>query len=199
MEGWECLLQPQEADPNAYVGRTLIVQGAPQGPAGTFRLNEENKPVITFNPGLVNDPQGMVATLSHELAHLLLSTASEPPPGGLDNLEVATDLAAVFLGFGIFLSNTSFRFSQFGGVGTTGWRVRRQGYLTGDELLHALALFVRVFGRDAKEPEEFIKSSSIRLYRRALRSLDSTDAIKELKAVQYRIERPTPPSPRQIT
>lgn len=184
MEEQHCLLQPQETDPSPHVAQALLVQGAPQGPAGTFRLDDAGRPIITFNPALMNDPQGMVATFAHELAHLLLSSATEPPPGGLDNLEFATDLAAVFLGFGIFLANTSFRFNQFGGGGVTGWKAQRQGYLTGGEILHALAIFTRLFESDSKEPEEFIKSSSVGLYRRALRSLDASSVIEELREVK---------------
>ncbi|MDX6851136.1 hypothetical protein SCD92_17290, partial [Gilvimarinus sp. SDUM040013] len=56
-------------------------------------------------------PTQLVATFAHELSHYLTCTANEPPPGGWDNWEFATDIAATFLGFGVFMANSSFNFS----------------------------------------------------------------------------------------
>lgn len=41
--------------------------------------------VITYNPLLASQPEQMVATFTHELAHYLTATASEPPPGGWES------------------------------------------------------------------------------------------------------------------
>ena len=74
----------------------------------------------------------MVATFAHELSHYLTATAPEPPPGGWDNWEFATDICASFLGFGIFVANSAFSFNQYTEVDSQGWQSSRGGYLTAD-------------------------------------------------------------------
>jgi len=140
MSSWKCALEAQSADPNPRVAPTVIMRGHPRSPLGTFRRDKE-RAVITYRPGSVKDPMSFVATLAHELGHFLISEIREPPPGGPENLELATDMAAVFLGFGVFLANSAFSFSQFQGDGTQGWSVRGRGYLSQSQALHALAIF----------------------------------------------------------
>ena len=50
----------------------------------------------------------MVGAFAHELARLLVETFEEPPPGGALLHEPAIDLAAVFMGFGVFMANSTF-------------------------------------------------------------------------------------------
>ncbi len=70
----------------------------------------------------------MVATFAHELAHFLLATSPEPLPVPDEEVEFLTDLTAVFLGFGLFLCNTRFRYEQFSDGVSAGWSMKRQGY-----------------------------------------------------------------------
>jgi hypothetical protein len=183
MDAWPCILQPQEDDVNPHVGHTLLVQGAPSGPAGTFRVEEGGEVIISFNPNLVNNVEALVATFAHELAHYKLATFKTDPPGGHSNEEFATDLAAVFMGFGIFLTNTAFQFDQFVDPqsGTQGWRSSRQGYLSQSELVQALATFVLLFDIDASEPENYLREAWINPYRKALKYLKAEDIPARLK------------------
>lgn len=106
MENWDCNLTEQDEDPNPIVGSTLLVQGTESSPLGTFSVKEETVQ-ITYNPSLLKQPTQLVATFAHELAHYLTATSKEEPPGGWENWEFATDLTAVFLGFGIFMCRNS--------------------------------------------------------------------------------------------
>ena len=60
--------------------------------------------VISYVPALLKRPDHLIATLAHELAHYLLATARDSPPCEKEEREFLTDLAAVYLGFGVFLS-----------------------------------------------------------------------------------------------
>jgi hypothetical protein len=187
LEQWPCLLEKQEDDPEIVVGETLIVQGVEQNPHGTFRINENDEAVISYNPKLATSPMQMVATFAHELAHYLTSTAPEPPPGGWDNWEFATDIAATFLGFGIFQANSVFNFQQYSGVGSYGWRTTGGGYLSEAEHSYSLAIFLLL--KDVSPDRAYLHcDGNIKAYlKKALAELGEKNHIAELKNVEYRV------------
>ena len=121
--------------------------GAPRASAlGTFSKEPSEEAVITYDPSLVDDAENLVATFAHELAHATIEQFREDIPGGQKNHEYATDLAAVMMGFGIFLANSSFRFAQYQDMNTQGWDTSRSGYLNEVDLSYALSLFVVLRG-----------------------------------------------------
>src|SRR5208337_4072351 len=74
--------------------------------------NEENRAVVAVKSTLLKDPLSLVATVAHELGHVILLG------GGLMKRETAdhetmTDLLTVYLGFGIFTANSAARFKQY--------------------------------------------------------------------------------------
>ena len=161
MENWPCELQAGREDRPAKVGAALLLrhEGA-AAPCGTFTIDGpegEARVIITYNPSLAADTGAMIATFAHELGHYLMSTSRSAPPGGWELHELHTDLAAVYLGFGIFLANGARSFSQFQDAGEIGWSSRRQGYLSEGALVTALAIFQRLAGRDPIEASPFLK------------------------------------------
>jgi len=152
MRDWDCDLEPGEASREFRVttGHALRHHSSP--PAGTFGYRS-GRYFITYNPALIARPHKLVATFAHELAHFLMHSAQTRPPGGPELEEHATDLAAVFLGFGLFMANSSRDFRQFNDFGESGWESSRVGYLSELALVTALALFARLTGADAKPAE----------------------------------------------
>jgi hypothetical protein len=188
MQDRPCELRAQEADAITHVAPFVIMQGAPSGPAGTFRMavgDGEAPPraVITYNPDQANDPGALVATFAHELAHYLAHDCDEPPPGGEELHEHATDLLAVFQGFGIFLANSAFSFQQFQGAGSQGWSSRRQGYLSQYELTYALALFCLLKSMDRRGVERFLKESLVSVFRRSWKELEADPRLAHLRSM----------------
>jgi hypothetical protein len=162
MADWPCELRPGAEDRPVQLGATLLLrhEGAP-APCGTFQVSGADgvpKVVITYNPALADEPTAMIATLAHELGHYLMSTAQSDPPGGWDLHELHTDLAAVYLGFGIFLANSARSFAQFSDGGVSGWSSRTQGYLSEAALVTALAVVERLRGREPVEAAPWLKS-----------------------------------------
>ncbi|ODB89002.1 hypothetical protein A3193_09355 [Candidatus Thiodiazotropha endoloripes] len=185
MENWPVTLQVQEEDPNLRVAPTLTVQNVEQSPLGTFSVDENNQATITYNPKLTDDPTQMVATFAHELSHYLTGTAPEPPPGGWENWEFATDIGATFLGFGIFQANAAFNFRQHSSVDAVGWQTSGGGYHTEAEHSYALAIFLQLKGL---EPEIAFPHCDVNVkgyLKRALDELDRSNVIAELKEVAY--------------
>jgi hypothetical protein len=68
-----------------------------------------------------------VATFAHELARYLVETFEQPAPGGASLHEPATELSAVFMGFGVFMANSAIVHSSY--------------ELNEGEFVHALAMF----------------------------------------------------------
>jgi hypothetical protein len=184
MGHWPCHLKAQERDPDSIVAPTVVVRGAPSSAAGTFSSSDKAA-VVTYNPAGLADPMALVATFAHELAHYLTDCFPEEPPGGWENLEFATDIASVFLGFGIFAVNSSFTFSQYTGVDSQGWRARRLGYLSEPELLHAQAIFSALLDVPPSEVLKHLKSSLRGGFRRASKDVAAhKERLAFLKAVQ---------------
>ena len=176
MDDWECELRPGAADRPVQVGPALLLrhEGAP-APCGTFQVTgEDGRPrvVITYNPALADDPTAMIATLAHELGHYLMSSAASDPPGGWELHELHTDIAAVYLGFGIFLANSARSFVQFQDATTMGWSSRSQGYLGEGALVTALVIFQRLAGNDPREPAPHLKEYLESDLKRAVKALD---------------------------
>lgn len=142
-------LVAQQAAIDPHVGHLAIVKNAPRDPAGTYS-RQDNRQVITYEPGSARDLEHLIAVLAHELCHGILHSIPARPDDWGDNEEFATDLATVFFGFGLFGGNQSFQFSQFNdvGSGTQGWSTRRLGYLTQAEWGFALAVRVLLTGED---------------------------------------------------
>lgn len=185
MSEWPVKLLAQEEDPSIHVAPTLIIRNVEQSPLGTFSTDENKDVTITYNPKIVNNPTQMVATFAHELSHYLTGTAPEPPPGGWENWEFATDIGATFLGFGVFQANAAFNFRQYSDGDTIGWQTSGGGYLTEAEHSYALAIFLRL--KDIS-PEVALPhcDTNIKGYLNlALREIDNSNVINELKAVTY--------------
>jgi hypothetical protein len=185
MENWKCELVAQEEDPDVWIAPTVDIKNTNAKPLGTFSSSEENVVTISYNPSIANNGTQLVATLAHELAHYLTATSKEDPPGGWDNWEFATDIAAVFLGFGIFMGNAAFSFEQFTGVDTQGWQTQSSGYLSEREYSFALAIFILLKEIDPKTVYKYCDKSIESYLKIAIKELLKSGDIDELKRVQY--------------
>ncbi len=185
MKEWPCTLIAQEPDPERRVDDALLVQGGGFAANGTFRVDEKNKITITYNPDIVSNPTQLVATFAHELSHYLTASSPEPPPGGWDNWEFATDICAVFLGFGVFMANSAFQFRQYNGPGTQGWQVRSNGYLSEAELAYSLGLFLGLKDIEVSTVVSYLDQSVRSKLKRALSNIHTLDEIQKLKRVEY--------------
>ena len=159
MEEWACNFEPGEDDSGTRPMGLGFVQSR-SGVLGTFSVERNaNLPTIRYQPNSLRNPELLVATLAHELAHYRMHTYASMPPGGEELEELATDLLAVFLGFGIFLANSAKTFEGFTSFDVQGWSTQRTGYLSERALVTALAITERLAGRDPMETAApFLKS-----------------------------------------
>jgi hypothetical protein len=109
----------------------------------------------------------------------------EEPPGGWENWEIATNVAAVFLGFDIFTANSCFNFSQYTSVDTQGWKTSRLAYLSESEVIHAHAIYSCLMGLPPKESLPHLKSSLCDYFKKAYKDLTGCpELIDSLKGIQ---------------
>ncbi|MBO9489881.1 hypothetical protein J7384_05855 [Endozoicomonas sp. G2_1] len=185
MATWQCQLVAQDDDINPIVSPTMVVQNAPVQPNGTFQATEDNNVVITYKPSLIGQPIQLVATLAHELSHYLTATAQEPPPGGWENWEFATDITATFLGFGIFMANSAFNFRQYSNAESQGWQSNTSGYLSEQEHIYALAIFLKLKQLPISYALVHLKPHLRKFLKKADKELDKSGYIAELSEVVY--------------
>jgi hypothetical protein len=153
---WPCELIEQPPRPGHYAA-----DGAPQifeerDPAGTLSL-EGDTATISYDPELVGNPMKLIATFSHQLGAYVLSTLADPPPGGQDMQGRASDLIAVYLGFGVFGANAALNLPSSVDAFSQSWRTARHGYLTEPMWCYALAIFFALRGEDIERAKPFLK------------------------------------------
>ena len=132
------------------------------GAGGIYVHDPAVRAQISVNQSQMKDPMTLVATLAHELGHVILL---RPGLVGRDepDMEPLNDLLTVFLGFGIFTANSAFRFEQYTNNDSQGWSARRLGYLSEELFGYALARFARERGEKKPEWRSFL-STGVAVY-----------------------------------
>lgn len=109
---------------------------------------EDGKFHIGLETKYLNQPEQMIATLAHELAHVKLLGEERIKK----NNEFLTDLTTVVFGLGIFGANAAFQFRN----SSDSWGYSRSGYLTQMDWGYALALFAYLKKENAPAWTEFL-------------------------------------------
>ena len=120
-----------------------------QSPAGVYLHahqresqtgDDDDRMVVAIRSSIVKEPLSLVATVAHELGHVILLGGNLMRHDTKDH-EPMTDLLTVFLGLGIFTANSASRFKQFQNDRKIGWSTQRLGYLSERAFGYALARF----------------------------------------------------------
>lgn len=152
MEHWQCRLEKADVE---MAESTPYITHESRAACGTFSV-ENGEAVIRYSSQMLRDPDALAATFAHELCHYLLVNAGDPP-GGPELLEHATDCAAVYIGFGVLLSNSARSFEQFNDGEWSGWRSSANGYLSEQALVTATALFAALHAYDTGKANDALK------------------------------------------
>lgn len=182
---WETRLVPRDATPQS--GHTLFDVQHGRSALGTYEMDERNTVTISYAKDLVEHPLRLIATLAHEIGHDLIARAPKRIICADDELEFLTDLAAIYMGFGVFLANTAFEFQQWrdDAIGTQGWNMKRQGYLPEPDLVFGLAIFLRSKAIDPDEARSCLKPHLRTMLDTALRDLsERSDDITRIVSLE---------------
>jgi len=105
----------------------------------------ETRKKIAINVSQFKNPTSLVATIAHELGHVILLGGGRISHEEKDH-EYLTDLITVFLGLGIFTANSAFQFSQWQSHSHHGWRTSRLGYMSEEMFAYSLAAYAWMRG-----------------------------------------------------
>ena len=126
----------------------------------------EKRMVIGVRSTQVEDPLALVATIAHELGHVILLGGGLLSHDTPDH-EPMTDLLTVFLGFGIFSANSAARFRQYQDEMRYGWSMERLGYLPQEVYGYALAKFVAERGESKPRWTKYLCTNVLAYYKRS--------------------------------
>ena len=182
METWPIELVDRSKEPDPVVGENSLAQGSEQTPDDRASANEKEKFKISYSPEIVSDPLIMVAAFAHNISRFLTAHAPEPPPGGWENREFASDIAATFIGFGVFQANASYKMRR---NCCGGWHGSRLGYLTEAEHSYALAIYLRLKSIEPSVALPHCGRNVSHNLKRALKELDASEVIDDLREVKF--------------
>jgi hypothetical protein len=144
------------------------------GPAGLhFAESADEKPLIGVKQSLLEDPLLVVATVAHELGHVILLDDGHLSRD-VEDMERLTDLVTVYLGLGIFTANASNRFRKFRDERYEGWSVNRLGYLSEEVYGYALAVFAKERGEAGPAWTAHLSTNVRTYFRRSAAWLESS-------------------------
>lgn len=163
----------------------LVIAGALRGSKGEVEkaVDENQRLPVAYDPALVNNPEGMIAILAHQLAHYLATMAKRPPPGGEPSWAQTTEVLAVFLGFGLMFANSAFnvRLPRCGSCAPQ--PVDRQSYLSQYDITYALAIFCVLKGIPNREVLPHLKTPLRGFYKKSVKEVASNaPALERLRA-----------------
>ena len=170
---WPTLVQDQRVC-QLIESQQIQIQGALRGPSGVAdeSIEDSLRLVIPYNPQQINNPEGMIATYAHILSYHMGRMAKEPPPGGIDSWPQATELLAIFLGFGLMFANSAYNFR--GGCSSCyNPYAQRDAYLSEAEATYALALFSQLKGIPNSQVTPHLKSHLRGVYRKSVKEISA--------------------------
>jgi hypothetical protein len=165
------LVPPTAFEPNHL--QRLEIAGAIRGTQGVApdTMDPAHCLMLTYEPNMVSNPEALIATYAHLLAHYLATLAGEEPPGGRENWPQATEVLAVFMGFGLMVANTAYQAPRGGCGGCRQAGAERTGYLSQYDLTYALALFCSLKGIDNRDALAHLKSPLRGFFKRAAKEV----------------------------
>ncbi len=184
MQGWPCELIALTPDME-QIPPPDISSAMPRGPQGAVFFHAERQSIpIAFDPGMIGKPLVLIAIFAQQLAYHLGRAIEEGVPGGEALRGPASDLLAVFMGFGLFLANGAMTVCR-GGCSGCGTSVQKLGYLTEDEFVYALAIFCVLKDIQNEEVEPYLKKTLQPYFRKAIKEIKQTrgDDIRRLKGL----------------
>jgi hypothetical protein len=152
----------------------IVIGGPLRLPDGSMdqSISQEKRLLIPYNPQQINNPEGLIATFAHTLAHYLGQMAKEPPPGGTEYWPHVTELLAIYLGFGLMFANSAYTFR--GGCGSCyNANANRDAYLTEQQSVYALAIFGALKDIPDSAVTRNLKSHLRSFYKKAVKDIKS--------------------------
>jgi len=133
-------------------------------------LRSEYPLSITYNLNQTLKPEDLSASFAHYISQHLLAQSQLEPLGGKQYFAQATEIIAVFMGFGILMANSAYTFR--GSCGRCyNADANRHATLSEDKIVFALALFCRLKGIESAKVTKHLKKYLRTLFKQAMKQL----------------------------
>ena len=183
MQYWPLRLVHQ---PECSVGEppVISISGPTRGARseGSISCSTGELPVA-YDPALINNPEGLISNFAQALAYYLGQSGGEPP-GGWENWPQITEVLAVFMGFGLMLSNSAFSFNVNKCASCRPHAPDRQNYLNQYDVTYALAIFCVLKGIPAKKVSPDLKKSLRGFFRKAVVEVSEREDVRTLMRIE---------------
>lgn len=167
LQHWPFALQPFSglfAEAPLMLGINTQLRGTPR--AALPAIQSITQLPVYFHPVQTQKPTDLAGYFAARVAEHLILQSALSVPGGPDYFEMAAEITAVFLGFGVVLANSAYHFK--GSCSRCGHpAANRVSALTEAELVYALALFCAYKGVDIKPATQHLKPHLKALFKRA--------------------------------
>ncbi len=153
---------------------------APTGGEPALPESTPDRRYVSYSEDMLANPLAFIADLARTVSHHLLTSAEPPLDVDAEEWSFYTDLGGVYLGFGVFMANTSFQFYQTQNELMAGWGYARQGALSELDLSYVLALMATlqevptrpILKHLRPNPKSFFKSASKHIRRKRKKDLE---------------------------
>jgi hypothetical protein len=162
-------LEYDTADDNPELSAHIPIHSQWAGAAGHYRVRD-GRPVIGIRDDQAARPMALVATIAHELGHVLLLGDGRISAEREDH-EPLTDLLTIFFGLGIFSANASFEYSRDVRGAYRYTRTSRSGYLTEPMYGYGLARYAWLRGDTDPAWARYLDTNPRAFLKRGLRYL----------------------------
>jgi hypothetical protein len=155
-------------------------KGSHNGCAGLYVHpdDESHRMVVALRSSQLDDPVALVATLAHELCHVIL-LGGDLMEHSVKDMEPMTDLLTVFLGFGIFNANCAARLTKWQNDRKQGWSMQRLGYLPEEIYGYALARFAHERAERRPEWTKHLSTNVRSYFRKSSAWLENHEAMQK--------------------
>lgn len=167
-------LEHDEAGDNPELSAHVPINTAGNGAAGHHRVRG-GRSVIGIRDDQAAQPMALVATLAHELGHVLLLADGRISAAQRPDHEPLTDLLTIFFGLGIFSANAAFEYSREVRGGYRYTHTSRLGYLTEPMYGYGLARYAWLRGEPDPAWARYLDTNPRTFLKRGLRYLAQTE------------------------
>ncbi|CAH0991211.1 hypothetical protein SIN8267_01313 [Sinobacterium norvegicum] len=180
---WPFVLLPPEQfsqQSPALLGLTTIERDS-SGSEGSpvSLLSTDTVLALSYQPQQTLKPEDLSSSFAHLLAQHMVAQSQQLPPGGRDYFIEATEVVAIFLGFGVMMVNSAYSFK--GGCGSCyNASANRQASLSENEVVFALAVFCQLKSIPYGQATRYLKAHLRASYKRAVKQIKS-----DIKANNY--------------
>lgn len=185
MQQWPCRAHPIANQNDIPATPRIHIEQALRGDQAKISVEGEGVIAVPYDPNALRQPDALIAALAQNLALLLSRAIATPPPGGEEYRGPATDLLAIFLGFGLFMTNNAFNI-QRGCSSCSGPSVQMMGELTEEQMCYALAIFCQFKKIENNKVLPHLKKSLRKLFKQARKEIQQSP--QELNLLTTRLQ-----------